>query len=131
MENEHAIVSSHTLNLRIYMKYVRDANETGGTHILYTLFVLTLCPAPLLNHSIPFPSPEGTLDPNTSCMDGCGPHIEQVQRLLDFIQVILRDGRFYLSTEHSLVVWECLVEHPVFTSDQDAGFKWFRKVCLL
>ncbi|XP_065887407.1 ubiquitin carboxyl-terminal hydrolase 9X-like isoform X3 [Dysidea avara] len=62
------------------------------------------------------------------CLDNRFNHVVQVQNRLDFMRFLLRDGRLWLGYSQALMVWQALIENPVYDSDKEVCFKWFARL---
>lgn len=99
IDQEHHILSKVIESLQDYMDLIRTAKES-----------------------------DGSIEPETYCVDDRYNHFAQVQNRVDFIRFVLRDGNLWLGISHALSVWKCLAEFPVFPSDREACLKWFSKL---
>ncbi|CAF3335952.1 unnamed protein product [Rotaria socialis] len=60
--------------------------------------------------------------------DGRFNHNQQIHERLNFLKFILKEGRLYLSAEHSKTIWICLAEEAVFPNDREQCFRWFAEI---
>ena len=134
IDKEYRILAEVIKNLQEYMDVVRAARNSEDTHTHARTCTHTHTPhAYKISSHIPPPpllplSGDESLNPETYCVDDRFNHFQQVQSRVDFIRFILRDGSLWLSLSHSLLVWKCLAEDPVFPFDREACLKWFSKV---
>ncbi|CAF2622279.1 unnamed protein product [Rotaria sp. Silwood2] len=60
--------------------------------------------------------------------DGRFNHNQQIHERLNFLKFTLKEGRMYLSAEHSKIIWICLAEEAVFPNDREQCFRWFAEI---
>jgi len=60
--------------------------------------------------------------------DGRFHHQQQIQERLNFLKFVLKEGRLYLFSEHSKMIWICLAEQAIYPQDRDQCFRWFAEI---
>ena len=55
-------------------------------------------------------------------------HNQQIHERLNFLKFVLKEGRLYLLTEYSKMIWISLAEQAVFPNDREQCFRWFAEI---
>jgi ubiquitin carboxyl-terminal hydrolase 9/24 len=60
--------------------------------------------------------------------DGRFNHNQQIHERLNFLKFTLKEGRLYLCTEYSKMIWISLAEQAIYPNDREQCFRWFAEV---
>ncbi|CAF0941972.1 unnamed protein product [Adineta ricciae] len=71
---------------------------------------------------------KGNLVPEEYYADGRFNHNQQIHERLNFLKFTLKEGRLYLSAEHSKMIWISLAEQAIYPNDREQCFRWFAEI---
>lgn len=117
---------SHTQrNPHVYYRH-EVINQLQQTHSLVKLVADNLATYMQKVHTLMEGKPD--VVPSDIKIDGRYNHVTQVQERLNFLRFLLKDGQLWLCEHQAKLIWQCLAEKAVLSSDRESCFKWFSKL---